>query len=172
MPWQAALSSTDARRSDEITSRLQRHIRWQRRLLQTFEQDGKPVPRFLVLRPGDKFTVCTKQNNKLDDVRAQCFRDHSNALPRSWMHWDDVIISRRRHMTRPIPGLGNIALSLVSAAVTAIVSRRVLLLENASTLASAFGSPLDELLIESSGWGTAVSIAQRSGSVMVSGGPS
>lgn len=55
-------------------------------------------------------------------------------------------------LTRPLPGLGNVALSLVAAAVSAIVSRRVLLLENFSTPSQSFGAPIAELIAETSGW--------------------
>jgi hypothetical protein len=62
------------------------------------------------------------------------------------------MLSARSEHTRPIPGLGNVALSLVSAAATAMASRRVLLLENFSAAGGSFGLPLQELLVETSGW--------------------
>ena len=48
--------------------------------------------------------------------------------------------------------------------MTAIVSRRVLLVENASSLAASFGSPFDEIDAEASGWMPALLAAQGSGS--------
>ena len=63
------------------------------------------------------------------------------------------MLDGKNHLSRPVPGLGNIALSLAAAAATAIASRRVLLLENVSHVGSAsFGAPLTELLVETSGW--------------------
>lgn len=112
------------------------------------------LPRFLVLRPGDKYTVCDATG--MADVRAHCYR---GAPPRGMQqpdgaHWDAYMLAGRRKgkMTRPIPGFGNVALSLVAAAATAIVSRRVLLLENFTSAGESFGSPLRDLLVETSGW--------------------
>ncbi|KAL1503966.1 hypothetical protein AB1Y20_010383 [Prymnesium parvum] len=140
---------------------LRLHLRWQREQLRLWRR-GAPPPRFLVLRPGDKYTVCSSPPGH-DDLRAHCYR-HRGAVPAAPpAHWDESILSSRPRLTRPIPGLGNIALSLVSAAVAAVVSRRVLLVEKAAGLAAALGPPLDELLLETSGWAEAVAEAQRRG---------
>ena len=55
------------------------------------------------------------------------------------MHWDRYILEGKPRSTRPVPGLGNVALSLVAAAATAIVSRRVLLVENYTAAGASFG---------------------------------
>ena len=74
--------------------------------------------------------------------------------------------SGKATITRPLPGLGNVALSLVAAAATAIVSRRILLLENFSIPARSFGSPIRELVAETSGWAPHLSEATQYGGVM------
>jgi hypothetical protein len=66
-------------------------------------------------------------------------------------------------ISRPIPGLGNVMLSLVSAAVAAAVSQRVLLVENFTVAAVAFGEPFSDLLYESSAWRPYVEVEQRAG---------
>ena len=116
-----------------------------------------------MLRPGDRYTVCPVRTK--DDLTRQCFKDHARmSLPaRAGVHWDNLMLKGRPHLSRPIPGLGNIALSLVSAAITAIVSRRVLLVENASYLGGSLGPPLTDLLVESSGWADELERAQGLG---------
>ena len=71
--------------------------------------------------------------------------------------------SAHNQETRPIPGLGNIALSLVSSVVTAIVSRRVLQVENWTAAAHTFGPPLPSLLLETSGWAPHIDRLQAAG---------
>jgi hypothetical protein len=141
-----------------FTAAFARHMRWQRSVLTRLDSSSSSatparVPRFLVLRPGDKLTVCDASG--MSDVRTHCFRGAAPHTPRpDGVHWDTHMLSgyRERKLTRPIPGLGNVALSLVAAAATAMVSRRVLLLENFTAAGESFGSPLRELLVETSGW--------------------
>ena len=135
-----------------FTAAFERHMRWQRGLLERAES-RQHLPRFLVLRPGDKLTVCNAKG--MADVRAHCYK---GSPPRGrtkkvdGVHWDTQMLAGNPHLSRPIPGLGNVALSLVAAAATAIVSRRVLLLENFTSAGASFGAPLRELLVETSGW--------------------
>ena len=58
--------------------RLRRHLAWQSRLLAS----GAPPPstRFLLLRPGDKLTVCKARG--MGDVRHQCHKDAGRSSPR------------------------------------------------------------------------------------------
>ena len=143
-----------------ITAALHRHLRWQRQLLAQPERAAGT--RFLVLRPGDKFTVCSERG--MDNVRRHCRRGaapkSSAASTRPGAHWDEVMTAGQPGLTRPVPGLGNVALSLVSAAVAAMLSHRVLLLENYTTAAGSFGAPLTELLVETSGWAPRLARAQ------------
>ena len=162
--------------SDEpISVALARHLAWQQRLLEQTKARGSlgEAVSFLVLRPGDKLTVCSASG--MQDVRGRCWKgtsplarrrtaqaEPSQAEPEA--HWDVVMTSgRRRQMTRPVPGLGNIALSLVSAVVTAIVSRRVLQVENWTMAAESFGDPMPALLLDTSGWMPYVAALQASG---------
>ena len=166
------------RTSDEpISVALARHLAWQQRLLEQTKARGSlgEAVSFLVLRPGDKLTVCSASG--MQDVRGRCWKgssppslrrrtvhaeSSSQAEPEA--HWDVVMTSgRRRQMTRPVPGLGNIALSLVSAVVTAIVSRRVLQVENWTMAAESFGDPMPALLLDTSGWMPYVAGLQASG---------
>ena len=136
------------------TARWHRHIEWQRQLLVNLAAGNTPprAPRFLVLRPGDKLTVCDASG--MHDLRGQCYRGTppSRRRPLDGEHWDAFMTSGNAKLMRPLPGLGNVALSLVSAAITAVVSRRVLLLENFSAPAQSFGSPMRDLILESNGW--------------------
>ena len=136
------------------TARWHRHIEWQRQLLVNLAAGKTPprAPRFLVLRPGDKLTVCDASG--MHDLRGQCYRGTppSRRRPLDGEHWDAFMTSGNAKLMRPLPGLGNVALSLVSAAITAVVSRRVLLLENFSAPSQSFGSPMRDLILESNGW--------------------
>ena len=159
--------------SGSFATALARHLRWQRALLRslTAESTGdappvapasaKPV-RFLVLRPGDKLTVCSASG--MSDVRAACHRTGAPKSPRPpATHWDTHVIQGKPRLSRPIPGLGNVALSVVAAAATAIVSQRVLLLENLTAPAASFGGPMREMLLDaSSGWLPHLAAAQQS----------
>ena len=166
------------RASDEpISVALARHLAWQQRLLEQTKARGSlgEAVSFLVLRPGDKLTVCSASG--MQDVRGRCWKGSSPpSLRRRTVHaeasspaepeahWDVVMTSgRRRQLTRPVPGLGNIALSLVSAVVTAIVSRRVLQVENWTMAAESFGEPMPALLLDTSGWMPYVAGLQASG---------
>ena len=146
----------------DFGSRWAHHLRWQRKQLRAADVKGE-LPRFLVLRPGDKLTECNRGGEQ--DVRSTCFKARS---PRgrqrpAHMHWDSFLLgSNHEGKWRPIPGLGNIALSLVSAAATAMASRRVLLLENMSTVGESFG-PMRELLVETSGWAPRLAAAALQG---------
>ena len=149
MPEQGYVDPTLGTEST-FTAAFERHMRWQRGLLER-ASSRQHLPRFLVLRPGDKLTVC----KGMADVRAQCYRA---SPPRArnkkfdGTHWDIQMLAGNSQLSRPIPGLGNVALSLVAAAATAMLSRRVLLLENFTAAGTSFGSPLRELLVETSGW--------------------
>ena len=164
------------RASDEpISAALARHLAWQQRLLEQTKARGSlgEAVSFLVLRPGDKLTVCSASG--MQDVRGRCWKGSSppslrrrtvdaEASNLAEPHWDVVMTSRRRRqLTRPVPGLGNIALSLVSAVVTAIVSRRVLQVENWTMAAESFGEPMPALLLDTSGWMPYVAALQASG---------
>jgi len=145
-----------------FTAALREHLRWQRAELARGDVEREP-PRFLVLRPGDKLTVCRPHGDA--DLRKQCFRatPPSTAGP-AGVHWDATMLRDQPAGTsRPVPGLGNVALSLVAAAAVAIASRRVLLLENFTRPGASFGAPVRELLAESSGWAPALASASRLG---------
>ena len=162
------MSSDVSGRRVGFAAAFSRHVRWQRNLLRDASDSGdlRQSVRFLILRPGDKLTVCHAKG--MADVRANCFRA---ATPRTarppGLHWDGFMVADRPHTTRPIPGLGNVALSLVAAAATAIVSQRVLLLENFSSPGASFDGVMRELLVETSGWAPHLLAASRDG-----GGPS
>ena len=152
---------------------LERHLAWQQRLLEQTRARGAlgKSTSFLLLRPGDKLTVCDAAG--MDNVRSRCWKGRAPPVHRHPLeavsgppepHWDVVMTEgRRRALTRPVPGIGNIALSLVSAAVTAIVSRRVLQVENWTMAAESLGAPMPSLLLETSGWLPYVSRLQASG---------
>lgn len=97
-----------------VSAMLRRHLRWQRQ--QLAHSAKRDAARFLVLRPGDKLTICERSG--MHNLRAHCFRGAgSRSGTRAGAHWDQFMLERNPGKMRPIPGLGNIALSLVSAAV-------------------------------------------------------
>ena len=141
-----------------IDAALERHIAWQRKLLERRPQEAQ----FLVLRPGDKLTLCRKgvQGCKRGaSPSTSWFKAH-----RKHRHWDEVMEASSDGYSRPVSGLGNVALSLVSAAATALVSRRVLLIERWQVANHSFGPPLSHLILETSGWAPHVAAAQKNGS--------
>ena len=128
----------------------------------------------MLLRPGDKFTICDpgSENNLEGKVAkiagATCRRGRlpAGAVPsaRRGAHWDELMLrGRARHTTRPVPGLGNVLLSVASAVVTAIVSQRVLLVENWTVAAHSLGPPMSDLLLETSAWRPHVEREQQAG---------
>lgn len=138
---------------------LEDHLSWQRDLLRRDPASA----RFLLLRPGDRLTVCTL-NSQADDVRRACRRAAApKVTPIRGEHWDEYMIRGMGSISRPVPGFGNVMLSLVSAALAAAVSQRVLLVENYTIAAVAFGDPFSELLYESSAWRPYVEAEQRAG---------
>lgn len=148
----------EARRDEAGSHWLQRQLRWQRALRQTQPESAH----FLLLRPGDRYTMCDGRGES--DLRKACKRMKEPSRPRrAEEHWDDYMLDGRPGAMRPIPGLGNIVLSLVSAALTAAVSGRVLLVENFTAAALTFGEPLTELLYENSTWRPYVEAEQRAG---------
>ena len=64
-----------------FADRLRRHLAWQSRLLASAASSGAPPPntRFLLLRPGDKLTVCKARG--MGDVRHQCHKDAGRSSP-------------------------------------------------------------------------------------------
>lgn len=148
-----------------FVARLKHHIRWQR------EQLASAAPstqRFFVLRPGDRFTVCSAGGltRKASHNASQqgCIALHmSGQLPghRSVLedprikeyrgHWDDlaskVVPNYTRHKSL-VGGLGNIMESLISAAAVAMLSKRILLIENMTDWHRSYGWPLTELVLE------------------------
>ena len=97
------------------TARWHRHIEWQRQLLVNLAAGKTPprAPRFLVLRPGDKLTVCNASG--MHDLRGQCYRGTppSRRRPLDGEHWDAFMTSGNAKLMRPLPGLGNVALSCI-----------------------------------------------------------
>ena len=171
-PSAASASAPATTRS--FADRLRRHLRWQSQLLAAASASGVPPnTRFLLLRPGDKLTVCKARG--MGDVRHQCHKDagrSSQQRPRRAFgaksgapepHWDAVMLAGRPELTRPVPGLGNIMLSFVSAAAAAVVGRRVLQVENWTAAAASLGAPMPELLLETSGWAPHVAALQARG---------
>jgi hypothetical protein len=138
---------------------LEDHLSWQRDL---FRRDPASA-RFLLLRPGDRFTVCDLKGQAAD-VRKACWRAAAPAVtPNRGEHWDEYMLRGMSSISRPVPGLGNVMLSLVSAALAAAVSQRVLLVENYTVAQVSFGEPFPELMYESSTWRPYVEAEQRAG---------
>ena len=144
-----------------IADALRHHLHWQRHLLKRLTSRTPHAelaaherePRFLVLRPGDRSTVCTTDYL----ASGRCFgqkaaKTRSANLSPHDPHWDDIVIANRTDVRRLLPGLGNIAAALASSAVVAILSRRVLLCENWTVAGESFDAPLDGLLLGRSGW--------------------
>jgi hypothetical protein len=144
---------------------LRHHVAWQRRLLDraTVNASAAADYRFLVLRPADRWTVCTSDHL----ATGQCMSQASpKLLPRNLrpeQHWDDFLLAQQpTRGRRLLPGLGNIACSLASAAVVAVLSRRILLVENWTSASSSFAAPLPDLLVgPSSAWAPFLLAAQR-----------
>lgn len=161
----------------EFVARLDRHLRWQRKQ-QLLAGDAARQHRFLILRPGDRYTVC----NPLGFTRRAA---HNKSLPGclslqthmppSFMadprvkrnayrgHWDAVASQMMPNFTRidaVVGGLGNIMSALVSAAAVAMLSRRILLVENMTDWRRTFGSPLSDLVLEGSAFEASLLAAQ------------
>ncbi len=153
---------------------LEKHLAWQEALPKPSElspTSSTDATRFLIFRPGDKYTLCHK------GAASRCWsamrpKDESTWRPQD-EHWDEYVL---RHATpttpstgpeRPAPGLGNVLLSLVSAALAAHVSGRVLLIERYdANIAAAFGKPLADLVLETSPWRAHIKAAERAGDVL------
>ena len=138
-----------------IAEALRHHIHWQQHLLKRLQASDNQhdlEPRFLILRPGDRSTVCTTGFL----ASGRCFGQRSARrtpdLGPHDAHWDDIVLNNRSDVKRLLPGLGNIAAALASSAAVAMLSRRVLLCENWTIAAESFDTPLDALLLGRSGW--------------------
>lgn len=162
-----------------LPAALHAHLAWQRRLLERanaglLTASDEESLRFLVLRPGDRNTLCS--TGWLASGRCFPAAKNHGITPESmqpWEHWDDVVIAhpgikidqRMGSPKRLLPGLGNIACSIASAAVIAMLSKRVLQVENWTIAAGSFAPPLPELLAgslgnQTSGWEPYIARAQ------------
>ena len=141
---------------------LQDHLHWQ---AMHYESPLAGEASFIVLSPGDRHSQCTRGTPQ--KCRGRAFAAAGRTPPTriqegaaSFSRWDDELTGHgSRH--RPLPGLGNGALPLVSAAVLAIVTGRVLLLENWTYSRHAFAAPLLELLVDGNPWEPFLQRAQR-----------
>ena len=154
----------------DIVVALRQHLRWQRRLL---EHNDLETVKFLVLNPKDAHTMCYTAHL----ATGQCGASHTPyRVPLPTEHWDQILLdaanpANARHvldgkkLARNLPGLGNIALALASAAVAAMLSRRVLVLENWTVASETFAAPLPDLLVGNgqNGWDGPLSRTQSSG---------
>ena len=137
-----------------VAKALARHMAWQRNQLRSATRDPTAeAPRFLVLRPGTYSDLCRKVVGD-----GTCFRASPPRMPESLAaheHWDDLLTANRTDgAQRLLPGMGNIMVAVASAAVVALLSRRVLLVEN-WTATGTFDAPLSELLVglgTTTGW--------------------
>jgi hypothetical protein len=171
MPTDAALPIDDALRS---------HFEWQH-AMQASIQRGEPqseTPRFLILRPGTAHVVCTASEPPRRMPWVKVGKEYCGGILKGRSirpdepHWDDVllasaqrqgVVSPRRHL----PGLGNIALALVSSAILAMLTRRIFLCDgNWTTAGQVFGPPLSEIVLTgASGWEGALALAHARGSI-------
>ena len=142
-----------------ISDALHRHLHWQQQLYRRISNGDIPhePPKFLVLRPGDRMTLCTTSylaSGKCFSAHSK-FKKHPPLTPHD-PHWDDILTNgSSAGSMRNLPGLGNIAASLASSAVVAMLSRRVLLCENWTVASESFAAPLSGLggvLLGHSGW--------------------
>lgn len=140
-----------------ITSEIRAHLQWQQDELQLTNKVN-----FLVLRPGDRYTICKPA--AADDLRSACRRSSATAQTDQGLStspWDSVMLERYPGYMRPIPGIGNVFLSLVSAALVAVLSNRVLLIENTTSLVPSFDETFSHLAVETSGWASRLEAAAR-----------
>ena len=123
---------SDTAVTSSFTGALRKHLRWQRALLERLKnvRQRQNTSRFLVLRPGDKLTMGPR-HERCSRTLLQCISSAKDAADRRTL--GSVCDPRSLDLSRPIPGLGNVALSLISAAATAICVG-VLLLENFSAV--------------------------------------
>ena len=84
----AAASAYEPATPRRFSDRLRRHLAWQARLLASTAAQGAPPPstRFLLLRPGDKLTVCKARG--MGDVRHQCHKDAGRISQRRARAWE------------------------------------------------------------------------------------
>ena len=152
---------------------LERHIAWQRVQLKATDS---AFHRFLVYRPGDRWTVCAHgpmRKRALHNPRLPGCQSAKDAFQKVKVgtaeysgHWDDTVSGIIPNFTRTsyTQGLGNIMSGLVSATAVAILSRRILLVENWTTASHSFGWPLTDLLLGRSGFESSLLRAQGAGS--------
>jgi hypothetical protein len=145
-----------------VAHALHRHLHWQTRQLEAARRNASAADglRFLVLRPGDRGTVCTTPylaSGKCGGGRP--YVGYNGTLGAA-EHWDTVLTAGRPELRRLLPGLGNIAAALASSAAVAILSHRILLVENWTVAAESYAAPLPALLLERSGWGEILLRAQ------------
>jgi hypothetical protein len=147
-----------------FVDRLDQHLSWQRDQLRV---EDASKHRFLVLRPGDRYTLCsagllTKRATH-DQTKPGCISlwekksllRNAGELFSYRGHWDTTASLALANYTRgpsSVGGLGNIMEALVSAAAAAIVSKRILLVENVTGWRESFGWPLTQLQVEGSGF--------------------
>jgi len=139
---------------------LEAHLEWQRKLLRRDPASAK----FLLLRPGDAHTMCRTTALIGTDIRMACRTGKVPTAPRRPAeHWDEYMTRSVHGQSRIVPGFGNVVLSLVSAALAAAVSQRVLLIENYTVAATSFGRPFSEIIYETSAWRPYVEAEQYAG---------
>ena len=140
-----------------IAEALRHHIHWQQHLLKRLQESDpqqqlEHEPKFLVLRPGDRSTVCTTGYLASGRCFGQRSARRSPDLGPHDPHWDEIVVANRSDAKRLLPGLGNIAAALASSAAVAMLSRRVLLCENWTIATESFDAPLNALVLGRSGW--------------------
>lgn len=167
--------ATDA---DALLAALHKHFAWQQRVLERKSSTkSEQALRFLILRPGDRGTVCTTPylaSGKCAPLPLRWFTpDPTDGVAATREHVDDIVIRTAvehkifpdagPRIYRNLPGLGNIVAALASAAITAMLSRRILLVENWTIAGESFGPPLSHMLLGSQhdmGWAPLVAVAQ------------
>ena len=149
---------------------LRAHLSWQRELLRHARVDAAVASRvrFLVLRPATARFVCAPAAGS---SKPKCRSVSYHKLPWNGLpgphqgDWDSVLVRSAglRGGSRVLPGLGNIAVALASSAALAVLTRRVLLVENWTIAAEVFAPPLTGLLVGRSGWEGVLDAAHASG---------
>ena len=157
-----------------FVERLESHLQWQRNQL---KEDSRNH-RFLVYRPGNRWLVCASgpvrryaaHNRKLPGCMS-ARQQYLGSRPAPYTgHWDDAIANvmsgtfTNYSRVDAITGLGNIMSGLISVAAVAMLSRRILLVENWTSAAHSLEWPMTQLLLHTSGFEDSLERAQSSGS--------
>ena len=156
-----------------FAQQLEEHLSWQRAQLHSANSSSQ---RFLVFSPRPRWLVCAPRG------KPPCVSLSGRAkfAPKKYQgHWDDVVnnlahnhsfkVAAHHSSTEysrkgQLMGLGNIMSGLVSAAAVAMLSKRILLVENWTTASHSLQGSILDLLLETSGFEQNLLRAQDNGS--------